>query len=87
MEQAESRLRHSVLVGITTPRYDKVQGKDRRKLVQEEVPAAVEEEQAGRMVGMRQQGAWIRWEQAVERKVIWTELWKASAHTCSTKPI
>ncbi|KAK0140301.1 hypothetical protein N1851_022776 [Merluccius polli] len=29
-------------------------------------------------VGMKQQGAWIRWENVVERKV--TELWKAKLH-------
>ena len=85
---AESRLRHRVLVGTvaqgraglgsgTTPRYDKARGKDRRALLQGEVRAAVEEERASRMVGMRQQGAWTRWEQAAERKVTWTELWKA----------
>ncbi|CAG5911049.1 unnamed protein product [Menidia menidia] len=51
--------------------------KRRRALLQEEVRAAVEEERASRMLGMRQQGAWTRWEQAAERKVTWTELWKA----------
>ena len=28
---------------------------------------------------MKQQGAWTRWENAVERKVTWAELWKAKA--------
>lgn len=48
VEHAESQLRHSVLVGsmaseharlgsIPRPRYDKVQGKERHHLVQEEV--------------------------------------------------
>lgn len=26
---------------------------------------------------MRQQGAWSRWENAIERRVTWAELWKA----------
>ncbi|KAL7863464.1 hypothetical protein SRHO_G00124480 [Serrasalmus rhombeus] len=29
---------------------------------------------------MRHQGAWTRWENAVERKVTWTEIWKAKPH-------
>ncbi|KAJ8002289.1 hypothetical protein DPEC_G00178340 [Dallia pectoralis] len=91
VEVAESRLRNRELVGAvahgraglgssTTSRYNKAQGKDRRSLVQQEGRAAVEEERASRMVGMRQQGAWTRWEHAVDRKVTWAELWKAEPH-------
>ena len=29
------------------------------------------------MVGMRQQGAWTRWEQAVDQNISWPDLWKA----------
>lgn len=68
---AESRLRQRVLVGTVaqgraglgsgrTPRYDKVQGKERRSLILEEVRAGVEEKRVIQMVGMRQQGAWTR---------------------------
>ncbi|XP_077083545.1 uncharacterized protein LOC143736754 isoform X1 [Siphateles boraxobius] len=91
VEQAESRLRHGVLVGtvargraglgaIAAPHYDKVRGKERRQLVQKEVRAAVEEERNSRAVGMRQQGAWTRWEQVVGRKISWTDLWRAEPH-------
>lgn len=91
VEVAESRLRHRTLVGAVaqgraglgskkTPRYDKAQGKERRSLVLDEVRAGVEERRASQMVGMRQQGAWTRWEHAVERKITWTELWKAEPH-------
>lgn len=91
VEQAESRLRHSVLVGpvssgraglgsVATTRYDKALGKDRRRLVQEEVRTGVEELRASQMVGMRQQGAWTRWEQAVDRKISWSELWQAEPY-------
>ena len=62
------------------PRFDKARGKERRQLVQNEVRAAVEEERSSRAVGMRQQGAWTRWEQAVERKITWTDLWRAEPH-------
>lgn len=68
MQQAEARLRHGVLVvtvargraGLGTsapPHFDKARGKEQRKLVQNKVRAAVEEEQSSRAVGMRQQGA------------------------------
>ncbi len=45
-------------------------------LVQEEVRALVEEERTSRAVAMRQQGAWIKWEQAMERSVTWKDIWK-----------
>lgn len=88
VRQAESRLDHNRLVGVvargrtglgsfSTPHIDTIKGKERRRLVQEEVRAVVEEERTCRTVGMRQQGAWIQWENAIERKVTWAELWKA----------
>ena len=55
-------------------------GKERRRLVQEEVRAAVEETRTVEAVGMKQQGAWTRWENAVQRKVTWAELWTAEPH-------
>ena len=36
----------------------------------------MEETRTCKAVGMKQQGAWTRWENAVERKVTWAELWK-----------
>uniref|UniRef100_A0A3B1JAJ2 Reverse transcriptase domain-containing protein n=1 Tax=Astyanax mexicanus TaxID=7994 RepID=A0A3B1JAJ2_ASTMX len=86
--QAESRIRHRALVGavtrgraglgtFSTPQYEKVKGKERHRLVQEEVRAEVEERRISRAVGLRQQGAWTRWEQAMDRKVTWSELWRA----------
>lgn len=88
VDQAESRLRHRALVGsmavgraglgsIPTSDYSKARGKETRDLVQKEVRAGVEELPAYQMVGMRKQGAWTNWEQAVDRKVTWSELWKA----------
>ncbi|KAL7880337.1 hypothetical protein SRHO_G00025910 [Serrasalmus rhombeus] len=55
-------------------------GKERQRLVQEEVRAAVEEARSCKAVGMRHQGAWTRWLNAVERKVTWTGIWKAEPH-------
>lgn len=91
LEVAESRLRHRALVGtvamgraglgaIPQPCYRKARGKDKRQLVLKEVRAGMEEERTGRMVGMQQQGAWTRWEGALDRKVTWAEIWQAEPH-------
>lgn len=58
-----------------SPKYSKAQGKERRWLVQEEVRAAVGEIRSSRMAGMRQQGAWMRWESAMERRFTSTDIW------------
>ncbi|KAM9391469.1 uncharacterized protein KZ484_002947 [Pholidichthys leucotaenia] len=73
LEVAESRLRHEALVdtvamgragigAITQPQYDNVHGKERCQMVLNEVGAGVEEERTTKMVAMRQQSAWTRWE-------------------------
>ena len=90
VQEADARLRHRSLVGVVTrgraglgsfptPQMN-TRGKEGRRLVQEEVRAAVEETRTCKAVGMKQQGAWTRWENAVERKVTWAELWKAEPH-------
>ena len=91
VDQAEARLRHSVLVGTVAvgraglgnkprPLYNQVQGKERLQLVQDEDRSEAEEARTSQMVGMQQQGAWMRWEQALDRKITWSELWKAQPH-------
>ncbi|XP_063054019.1 uncharacterized protein LOC134448252 [Engraulis encrasicolus] len=90
VQMAEARLRHRALVGVVTrgraglgsfptPQVNP-SGKERRRLVQEEVRAAEEEIRSCKWVGMRQQGAWTRWENALERKVTWTDIWRAEPH-------
>ncbi|KAK0134264.1 Zinc finger BED domain-containing protein 4 [Merluccius polli] len=85
VQEADARLRQRCLVGVVTrgraglgsfpsPQMN-TRGKERRRLVQEEVRAAVEETRTCKAVGMKQQ-----WENAVERKVTWAELWKAEPH-------
>jgi len=86
VDSAGSRLRHRVgavthgraAVGSsTTPHYNK--GK-RKVLVQDKVRASLEERRANRKVEIQQQGAWTRFKQAVECKVLWAELWKSEPH-------
>ncbi|TWW80121.1 hypothetical protein D4764_10G0011510 [Takifugu flavidus] len=91
VDVAESRLRQKALVGaVATGRtglgyFPKTQvsharGKERNHLLQEEVRAGVEEERVGRAVGLRQQGAWTRWESALQRKVTWSNIMQADFH-------
>ena len=88
VQAAEERLRHKKVVGVVTrgraglgsfpiPQTNTTKGKEGRHLIQEEVRAEVEEERFCKSVTMKQQGAWTRWENAVQRRVTWTELWKA----------
>ncbi|XP_038147774.1 uncharacterized protein LOC119787807 [Cyprinodon tularosa] len=91
VERAEARLRHSTMVGTVAtgraglgsnpkPCYNRVTGKDRRKLIQEEVRAEVEEARFSRVVGMSKQGAWTKWEHVSSRKITWTDVWRAEPH-------
>lgn len=84
VDVAESRLRQRLLVGLvaqgraglgsrTSSGYGKGR-KDRRLQFQVEVRAPFEEVRTSRMVGMWQQGSWIRLEGVEESKVTWTEL-------------
>ena len=90
VQEAEARMRQRNMVGVVThcrtglgsfptPQMNS-SGKGGRRLVQEEVRAAVEETRMVKAVGMKQKGAWTRWENTVERKVTWAELWKAEPH-------
>ncbi|TWW57386.1 hypothetical protein D4764_07G0001050 [Takifugu flavidus] len=91
VEVAESRLRQKALCGaVATGRtglgyFPKTKvshawGKERNHLLQEEGQAGVEEERVGRAVGLRQQGAWKRWESTLQRKVTWSNIMQADFH-------
>lgn len=93
-EEAESRLRHKDLIGAVavgrqglgmTPStsWGKAGTKERRQLVQDEVRKKVEEERQARAVGMKQQGAWMRWEATQDRRVTWQDIWKAEGSRLS----
>ncbi|XP_015234767.1 PREDICTED: uncharacterized protein LOC107087608 [Cyprinodon variegatus] len=62
------------------PCYSRVTGKDRRKLIQEEVQAEVEEACFSSVVGMSKQEAWTKWEHVSSRKITWTDVWRAEPH-------
>ncbi|XP_030593796.1 uncharacterized protein LOC115785971 [Archocentrus centrarchus] len=92
---AESRLRHKDLVvwwlreeqEWAFPRHLDARGAGGRRSkeskeakIQEEVRAAVEEGRSSRATGLRQQEAWMSWEQAINFKVTWMDLWLAEPH-------
>lgn len=63
------------------PSYSKANGKEKQKLIQEEVHAEVEEAQFSRMVGMPKQGAWTKWEYTAGHKITWAEIWKVESQS------
>lgn len=80
VQDAEARLSHRRVVGVITrgqiglgcfpsPQTQTISQKERRRLVQEEVKAVLEETRSCKAVGLRQQGAWMRRESVIDRKV------------------
>lgn len=78
--EVESWLRHRALLGtvaigravlraIPQSPHAEACGKDRYHLVLQEGQRGVEEVRMSRMVSMRQQGAWMRWEGPLEKKL------------------
>ena len=87
VEEAESRLRHSDIVGTTTrgrlglgcvtrTRWHNATREERRELVQDEVRHAEEQHRMTKAVGMKNQGAWMKWDTARSRRLSWSNLWK-----------
>ncbi len=50
------------LGSIPRPHYNGARGKEKRKLILEEVQAEVEEVRFSRTAGMGKQGAWTKWD-------------------------
>ncbi|XP_078685568.1 uncharacterized protein LOC144918575 [Branchiostoma floridae x Branchiostoma belcheri] len=88
LSQAVSRLKHRDIVGavqhgmsglgwgVRTQRWERANPRERKQLIVEEVKRMVEEERKVSAVRQSQQGAWVNWEGAVDRKVTWNDLWK-----------
>ncbi len=91
VEVAESCLRQKPLEGIVAtgrvglgyfPKtlVSQAHGKERHHLLQEEVQAGVKEERVSRAMGLRQQGAWTRWESTLQRRITWANILQANFH-------
>ena len=87
LQVAEERLKQKAMVGVVakgtaglgyfpTTQVSQAKGKDRRRLIQEEVRKGVEEDRLCKMVGLAQQGAWTKWEDTIQRKISWTDIWQ-----------
>ena len=90
VDEATSRLKHKDIVGEVCigrqglgfaeagahNRWDTADCKEKRQMVTAEVRNVEEEQRMARAVGMASQGAWMKWESAVPRKITWKTLWK-----------
>ena len=63
------------------PQYSnhKTKGKQRQDLIPEEVCASIEKERKSKVVGLSWQGAWMRWENFVKRRISWSDIWHTDA--------
>ncbi|XP_060076611.1 uncharacterized protein LOC132556244 [Ylistrum balloti] len=86
VQEAESRLRHSDIVGITcigkqglgstrVERWGTADTAGRRKMVQDNIRKMEEEIRKVKAVEMGAQGAWTKWE-TTERRLTWADIWK-----------
>ena len=84
--EAESRLRHSGIVGsvaqgrlgfgyITRSCWSKASEKERRTLVQDEVRRMEEETRLTKSVTLKKHENWLNWEGAQQRKLTWNDIW------------
>lgn len=85
VEQAEKRLQQKDIVGITAvgrqglgsskiTLWSSAGNMERRRMVQDEVRAAEEEDRRAKAVAMGAQGAWTKWT-TTERKLTWADIW------------
>ncbi len=90
VDLATARLKHKDIVGKVCigrhglgfgeaeeyRRWDTADCKGKRKMVANEIRKMEEEKRMARAVGMASQGAWMKWESAVAKKISWRTLWK-----------
>ncbi len=50
-------------------KFDKVTGKEKQQLMKGEIRKGEEEDRMGKIVGLRQSGAWTKWESTVNKKI------------------
>ena len=87
VDDATSRLRHQDVVGTVCKgrlglgNYDgttwaAANPKARRRMIVEQVRETEEEERQLHLRSLTKQGAWMRWESALERKLSWNDVWQ-----------
>ncbi|VDI03737.1 Hypothetical predicted protein [Mytilus galloprovincialis] len=65
------------------PLWQSADARHRRKLGQQEVRRGEEEDRQVRAVSMKQQGQYIKWEMAQQRKISWHEMWRMDGRKIS----
>ncbi|XP_066285801.1 uncharacterized protein [Branchiostoma lanceolatum] len=95
IEQDVSRLRHKDIVGAVqygrqglgwggkTQRWERANPKERKQLVVEEVKRMENEKRRVTAVSQKQQGAWVNWEEAIDRRLSWKDLWEVQGCSLS----
>ena len=84
---AEERLKHKAIVGTVakgrsglgyhpSTKIPKAGSKEHQHLLQGEVRAGMEESRMSTMVALGQQGAWTKWENVVQRRILWADFWR-----------
>ena len=83
------KLRHKDIVGVVckgrlglgnyeTVHWKTASPKEKRHLVVQQIRQTEEDKRLVKAVGMAQQGAWTRWESAMDRNLSWKDLWTQS---------
>ena len=87
VKNAESRLRHSDIVGTTTSgrlglgcvtraSWRAASITEKRKMVQSEVRSIEEQTRQVAATSMKKQGSWLKWEGVQPRSVSWSDMWR-----------
>lgn len=87
IKEAEERLQHQAIVGVVCrgrqglgnygpQSWTTTDPKTKRTLVVEEIRKKAEEDRVVKAVGMAKQGAWTKWESAIDMSLSWKEIWQ-----------
>ena len=88
VSQAKSRLEHKEIVGMvcvgkqgigyngSQQWWSKAKRKDKRDMLVQEIRNTEEEQRHTKAISMQSQGAWMKWEEVLPKKITWSELWK-----------
>ena len=92
LQIAEERLRHKAIVGTVAKgrsglgyhpsiKIPNAGCKEYHQLLQGEVRAGMEESRLSTMVALGQQGAWTKWQDVVQRKILWADFWRPNFYS------
>ena len=56
--------------------WSKAKKRDKRDMLVQEIRNTEEGQRHTKAVSMQSQGAWMKWEEVLPKKITWSELWK-----------